>query len=80
MHGTQGNRIYGPKQCEINSEMVLSSSRRGKYPVGIESSTLEEGFAIYKEAKEKRLAEKYKSVLSRKAYEALITRTIEFND
>ena len=82
--------------------MVLSSSRRGKYPVGIywresrqrfivkmgkknigETKTIEEGFTIYKEAKEKRykqLAEKYKNVLSRKAYEALTTRTIEFND
>lgn len=103
----KGNRIYGPNQCtiipgEINREMVLSSNRRGKYPIGIywresrqrfivkigkknigETKTIEEGFAIYKKAKEKRykqLAEKYKSVLSHQAYEALTTRTIEFDD
>ena len=54
----------------------------GKKNIG-ETKTIEEGFTIYKEAKEKRykqLAEKYKNVLSRKAYEALTTRTIEFND
>lgn len=103
----KGNRIYGPSQCviiphEINNEMVLSSGRRGDYPVGVywkesrqrfiikmgkknigETRTVEEGFAIYKEMKEKRykqLAEKYKRVLTYQAYRALSSRTIEFTD
>ena len=106
----KGNKVYSPETCcfvpkEINSLVLSSNRRRGKYPIGVSKSknrfiaalsingsgsqvlgsfiSPEEAFQAYKVAKEhniKCVADRYKSEISRKLYEALYKYEIEITD